>query len=74
MTAKSSVVRIVPMAVCLGLIAGVVPALEPLTPTTEVIYAGGETIIGQPFEYPEGPANITGAIITLEAGSERGRY
>lgn len=41
-------------------------------PPLDVLLSSGTTIIGQNFEYPEGPARITSAIVTMQPGQETG--
>ncbi|MGV3650786.1 MAG: cupin domain-containing protein [Devosia sp.] len=36
------------------------------------LIAGGTDVVGSPLEYPEGPVNITSAIVTIPAGGETG--
>ncbi|MEQ8366350.1 MAG: cupin domain-containing protein [Roseicyclus sp.] len=37
-------------------------------PPLDVLLQSGTTIIGQPFHYPEGPAQVTVAIVTMQPG------
>ena len=41
-------------------------------PPLEMLLRTDRTIIGQPFEYPSGTAQITGAIVTMIPGQETG--
>lgn len=41
-------------------------------PPVEVLLSSGQTIIGQPIEYPAGKPKITAAIVTMEPGQETG--
>lgn len=43
------------------------PPVEPLLKTRE-------TVLGQPVVYPEGPAEITSAIVTMQPGSSTGLH
>ena len=36
------------------------------------LFEGDETIIGQPFAYPDGTPNVTAAIVTIPPGNETG--
>ena len=55
----------------LALIAAPVLA-ETQYPPLDVLLSSGETIIGQSFEYPDGPAKMTAAIVTMQPGQETG--
>lgn len=41
-------------------------------PPLDVLVSSGETTIGQPFAYPEGSPNITGALVTMQPGQSTG--
>lgn len=41
-------------------------------PPVEVLLQTDTTVIGQPIVYPEGPAQITVAIVTMQAGQQTG--
>ncbi len=41
-------------------------------PPLDVLLSTTTTTIGQPFEYPEGQAKITGAIVTMQPGQKTG--
>ena len=41
-------------------------------PPLDVLLSTSETIIGQPFEYPDGPGKITAAIVTMVPGQATG--
>ena len=36
------------------------------------LISGGTDVVGTPLQYPEGPVNITSAIVTIPAGGETG--
>ncbi len=52
-------------------IAGAVHA-ETAYPPVDVLLQSETTIIGQPIVYPDGPAQITAAIVTMESGQATG--
>lgn len=41
-------------------------------PPLDILLSGGETILGQPFTYPDGPPKITAAIVTMIPGQSTG--
>jgi Uncharacterized conserved protein, contains double-stranded beta-helix domain len=41
-------------------------------PSLELLLSTDVTTIGQPFSYPEGPAQLTAAIITMKPGEKTG--
>ena len=56
-----------------ALVLAATPALARDTyPPLDVLLSSGKTVIGQPIEYPEGPAKITAAIVTMQPGQSTG--
>jgi len=58
-----------------GLVAGLL--ISPLTaretyPPLQGLLKSGETVLGQPIAYPEGPPVVTAAIVTMEPGQKTG--
>jgi len=43
-------------------------------PPLEVLISSSETILGQPIAYPEGPAKLTAAIVTMQPGQSTGPH
>jgi quercetin dioxygenase-like cupin family protein len=65
-----------PYRLCAGL-AGVgllvgAAAAKVAYPAADVLLATSETVIGQPILYPEGPAEVTAAIVTMAPGQATG--
>lgn len=52
------------------------PLATPLAaqdyPPLDVLVSSSETVLGQPFAYPEGTAKITSAIVTMQPGQSTG--
>ena len=56
-----------------ALCAWAVPAAaKDSYPPLDVLLSTGETVIGQQIIYPEGPAKITAALVTLQPGQTTG--
>lgn len=53
------------------MLAGAVAAKDTYPPL-DVLLSSSETVIGQSFEYPEGEARITAAIVTMLPGQKTG--
>ncbi|MDG1430429.1 MAG: cupin domain-containing protein [Paracoccaceae bacterium] len=58
-------------AIILTLLATPVAA-DTEYPPLDVLLSTGETIIGQTIDYPEGPAKMTSAIVTMQPGQQTG--
>lgn len=57
----------------LGLLTSAVPLIaREAYPPVDVLLETQETVIGQPIVYPDGPASITVAIVTMLPGQETG--
>lgn len=64
-----------PMAVCAAFaLAGLAlpVAAQETYPPLDILLSTSETVIGQPFAYPEGVAKITSAIVTMVPGQQTG--
>ncbi|SHM02113.1 Cupin domain protein [Roseovarius litoreus] len=60
-----------PMLCLLALVAA--PGLaKDAYPPVELLLQSETTVIGQPIVYPEGPGQITVAIVTMQSGQETG--
>ena len=46
----------------------------PATPTVAPVLSASETILGQPFAYPEAGPHVTAVIVTLPPGVSTGRH
>ncbi|WP_158541290.1 MULTISPECIES: cupin domain-containing protein [Ruegeria] len=56
-----------------ALILATTPVLARDTyPPVEVLLQTGKSVIGEPLEYPEGKAQITMAIVTMQPGQKTG--
>lgn len=67
----------VPAHVFVALIAGLCAWALPVAardsyPPLDVLLSTGETVIGQQVSYPNGPAKITAAIVTMQPGQSTG--
>lgn len=51
-------------------IDGVLESDERIVPVLEA----SETILGQPLEWPSGPATLTSVVLTMQPGEETGRH
>lgn len=47
-------------------------AAQDSYPPLEILLSSPETVIGQPYAYPDGDAKITAAIVTMEPGQSTG--
>jgi quercetin dioxygenase-like cupin family protein len=63
-----------PLVTAFALILAAPVAAKDTYPPLEVLLSSSETIIGQTIDYPEGPAKITAAIVTMLPGASTGAH
>ena len=73
MTGRSFLVFALLPALAVGTAVGMAIARSAYPPV-DVLYSGDRTVIGQTITYPDGEPRVTGAIITMPAGTDTGRH
>lgn len=69
---KRLVIAITALAACSAAVVAEDQAAQQYQSLLTPLVQGGEDILGTPFRYPDGPARVTSAIVTLPPGAETG--